>query len=408
MAAAHATVCPLVRTEPFRTALAGVPLPVAAVDLAGFEHNVDAFVTLVRNRGKRLRIATKSLRVPLLIDRVVQRAAPYVAGLLTYTAAETDYLATPGADLLLAYPTASPTGAAHLAAANARGATASVVVDDSRQLATLAEAARSAGCEIPVVVELDVAYRRVGVHVGVRRSPIREAEEVVALAEQAAAMPGLRFHGLLGYEAQIAGLPDAVPGQPVANCAKRLLKRVSTPDVARRRAQVVALLNARGLSPTIVNGAGTGNAAKAADDPSLTELAVGSGFLPGHLFDRYAGLDLEPALQFALEVVRSPAPGLVTCLGGGYIASGAAGPDRLPKVVHPIGAQLLPHEGAGEVQTPIRLPPGTTLPLGAPVFLRHAKSGELAEHFTEYLLVRDGRIESRAPTYRGLGHCFLG
>jgi len=42
------------------------------------------------------------------------------------------------------------------------------------------------------------------------------------------------------------------------------------------------------------------------------------------------------------------------------------------------------------------------------VFFRHAKAGELAEHVLEYLLVDGDRIVGRAPTYRGLGLCFLG
>jgi D-serine deaminase-like pyridoxal phosphate-dependent protein len=65
-------------------------------------------------------------------------------------------------------------------------------------------------------------------------------------------------------------------------------------------------------------------------------------------------------------------------------------------------------EGAGEVQTPVRLPAGVEVALGDPIFFRHAKAGELAEHFNEYLLVRGESIEGRAPTYRGLNHCFLG
>jgi len=60
------------------------------------------------------------------------------------------------------------------------------------------------------------------------------------------------------------------------------------------------------------------------------------------------------------------------------------------------------------VQTPLRVPPGVSLAIGDPVLLRHAKAGELAEHFTEYLLVRGDRVEDRAPTYRGEGLCFLG
>jgi len=105
--------------------------------------------------------------------------------------------------------------------------------------------------------------------------------------------------------------------------------------------------------------------------------------------------------------VRRPATGMVTCHGGGYIASGEPGPDRLPRPTHPAGAELLAAEGAGEVQTPVRLPSGVEVPLGAPVLFRPAKSGELAERFNEYHLVApDGGVE-RVPTYRGLGRCFL-
>jgi len=137
-------------------------------------------------------------------------------------------------------------------------------------------------------------------------------------------------------------------------------------------------------------------------------VTVGSGFVDSHLFDGYRGLGLEPAAFFALQVVRRPGPGLVTCHGGGYIASGSAGPSRLPIPALPPGLSLLSLEGAGEVQTPLELGRGRELSLGDPVFFRHAKAGELAEHFEEYVLIRGDRIEGRAPTYRGLGKCFLG
>jgi D-serine deaminase-like pyridoxal phosphate-dependent protein len=65
-------------------------------------------------------------------------------------------------------------------------------------------------------------------------------------------------------------------------------------------------------------------------------------------------------------------------------------------------------EATGEVQTPLTVPRGVELQIGDPVFFRHAKAGELAEHFREYLFVRGDTIERRAPTYRGEGRCFLG
>ncbi|MBI3543390.1 MAG: hypothetical protein HY075_08985 [Deltaproteobacteria bacterium] len=58
------------------------------------------------------------------------------------------------------------------------------------------------------------------------------------------------------------------------------------------------------------------------------------------------------------------------------------------------------------MQTPLLLAAGTRVELGAPVLFRHAKAGELAERFNEYLLVSNGKIVDRAKTYRGHGLCF--
>ena len=370
----------------------------------------------MRAANKRLRIATKSLRCPALIARAAERAGDVVHGLMTYDAHETaayarDFAATVGAparDLLLAYPTVQPADAAALADANTR-ARAAAVVDDAAQLSPLAAAARAACTRIPIVVDVDMSWRPLApLHVGVRRSPVRDAAAVVALARAVAAESALVFDGVMGYEAQIAGVPDAAPHAAWQNPLKRALKAGSRPAVARTRAAVVAALRAAGLPPSVVNGGGTGSADWSAGDGALTELTVGSGFLAGHLFDHYAALALAPALFFALQATRRPTARIVTCHGGGFIASGPGGADRLPAPVFPVGARLLPLEGAGEVQTPVALPDGASVALGDPVFFRPAKSGELAEHFDEYLLVRGDRIEARAPTYRGLHARFLG
>ena len=64
-------------------------------------------------------------------------------------------------------------------------------------------------------------------------------------------------------------------------------------------------------------------------------------------------------------------------------------------------------EGCGEVQTPVRLPLGFHPLPGDPIVFRHAKAGEPAERFNEYLLVEKGKIVDRVKTYRGYGKCFF-
>lgn len=387
-----------------------MPLPVAIVDLDAFDRNTDALVAIAREAKKTLRVASKSIRVPALIERLLERGGATMRGVMTYHAAETAYLAEKGFDdLLLAYPTARLSEARLLAAAATRGKTVSSVVDEPGHLSVLQDAAKEAGVTLGAVIELDVAWQPAGVaHLGPRRSPRRTPATVVALAQEIAARPGLRFGGVMAYEGHIAGLTDKNPFTRLINPAKRLIKLASRRGMEATRAAVSRELTAAGLAPPIFNGGGSGSLRWSGEDGALTELTAGSGFLDSHLFDYYKDLAVEPACFFAIQAVRNPKPGMVTCHGGGFIASGEAGKDRLPVPALPEGSKLLGVEGAGEVQTPVILPAGVDVKPGDPIFFRHAKAGELAEHFNEYLLVRGDRIESRAPTYRGLGQCFLG
>jgi D-serine deaminase-like pyridoxal phosphate-dependent protein len=392
--------------EHYRDALGDEPLPCAAVDLDALEHNVDALVAPVRRAGKTLRVATKSVRSVELLRRIVARGGDAVRGLMAYAPAEAAFLVEAGfRDVLVAYPTARPRDAALVAAANRGDAVVAIVADAPEHLAVLSEAAAAAGARVPVVVDVDVSYRPLGdrLPIGARRSPLRVPEAVADFAVAVSRTPHLAFAGLMAYEAHIAGIPDDNPLAPLLDAPKRALKRLARAPVLAQRAAVRRACERRGLAVPLFDGGGTGSAGWSAEDPSLTEIAAGSGFLDSHLFDGYRGLSLTPAAFFALQVTRRPAPGFVTCQGGGFLASGAPAADRLPIPWLPAGLRLTPFEGAGEVQTPLALPAGLELPLGAPVIFRHAKAGELAEHFAEYLLLRADRIEGRAITYRGAG-----
>ncbi|MBK6460047.1 MAG: alanine racemase [Myxococcales bacterium] len=395
----------------FRRALADEPRPCALVDLDAFDRNVRLFLDVAQGANRPLRVATKSVRSPELLRRIASAAPAGRVTFMTYTAAETAFLHGQGLrGFLLAYPVIERGDARSLADLAASGAELAVVVDDHAQLEVLDAAATERTTTLSVVLELDVAYRPLGsaLHLGVRRSPLRGEHDALSFAERIGTYSGLRFGGLMGYEAQIAGLPDDPPGGRLDGLARRALKARSRADVEATRARVVRALEAAGRPPRIVNGGGTGNLAWCAEESTLTELTVGSGFLCSHLFDRYRGVRPEPAAFFALRVVRRAAPGIYTCAGGGYVASGPAAADRLPSPWFPEGLTLAPLEGVGEVQTPLLVPSTQHVAIGDTVFFRHAKAGELAEHFAEYLLVRGEHLEGRARTYRGHGQVFLG
>lgn len=402
--------------ERYARALRDEPFPCALVDIEAFDRNADLLLRIAAAGGKTLRVATKSVRCPDLLRRIGARAAelglPRVS-FMTYTARETAFLHAEGFDdFLLAYPPVSRFDADVLAKLSREGATLSVVVDDKAHLEALHAAALRGreGTRIRVVVEVDMAFRPMGasVHIGVRRSPLRTARDVLAFVDTIGQYAGLTFFGIMGYEAQIAGLGDAPPSDRAKATLIRAIRFMSRRDVEASRARLIEGLLAHRTPPTLVNGGGTGNLTWCANEPTLTEVTCGSGFLCSHLFDRYREVRPEPAAYFALEVARRPGPGLITCTGGGYVASGPPGEDRLPIPALPRGLSLLPLEGAGEVQTPLRAPGTSGLRPGDPVFFRHAKAGELAEHFPEYLFVRGDTVVGRAKTYRGFGHSFLG
>ncbi|PYI65431.1 alanine racemase [Arthrobacter livingstonensis] len=405
-------------------ACARMPTPLAVLDLPALSRNAGSLLS--RAHGVPIRVASKSIRSREVLRAVL--AQDGYSGILAFTLPEALWLAADDAftDIVVAYPTADGPALRALAGDPLAASRVTLMVDSAEQLdwmeASLADVRRAA----PVRLSLDldaswrpsVAGRPVG-HIGVRRSPVRSGADAVRLAlDIASRTQGTRrlftLVGLMAYEAQIAGLQDTPhTGNRVADLAKsQLLKQIqrsSMAEVAGRRGDVVAALrNVTELE--FVNGGGTGSLELTAADGSVTELAAGSGLFGPTLFDGYSRFTPEPAVGFAVPVVRRPAPGMVTVLGGGWIASGPHGADRSPVPVHPPGLSLLGAEGAGEVQTPLRGAAAAGLRIGDKVWFRHAKSGEVCEH-VDALEVLDGghRVGTvgTVPTYRGEGKAFV-
>ncbi|MFH7599318.1 amino acid deaminase/aldolase [Streptomyces racemochromogenes] len=387
-------------------ATARLDAPLAIVDLDAFDANADDLVR--RAGGKPVRVASKSVRCRALLERVLAR--PGFAGIMSYTLAESLWLARSGfEDVLLAYPSADRSGFGELAADPKLAASVTVMVDDPAQL-DLIERSRSGGAEeIRVCLELDTSLRLLGgrVRVGARRSPLREPGQLAELARTVAARPGFRVVGLMAYEGHVAGVGDAVAGRPVRSRMIRLMQGAARRELAARRGEVVRAVRSVVPDLEFVNGGGTGSVAETAAEEAVTEIAAGSGLYVPRLFDNYTSFRGRPAALFAQPVVRRPGVGVVTVLGGGYPASGAPGADRLPVPYLPAGLRYDPQEGAGEVQTPLLGGPADDLLIGDRVWFRHAKAGELCERFDTLHLVEGDRVTASVPTYRGEGLTFL-
>ena len=386
--------------------------PFAVVDLDAFDAN--AADLLRRAGGKPVRLASKSVRVRALIERALGAG---LQGILAFTLPEALWLARHGHDdLVVAYPTADRAALRELAGVDGEGRDpirerVTVMVDSREHIDAIRAAGASAAAPVRVCLDVDAGWWPLGgrgPRIGAKRSPLHTPAAAAALAREIAARPELVLDGLMSYEAHIAGVGDRPPGRlgALAGAAIAGMQSASGRELAARRAEVVAAVSA--VAPLrFVNGGGTGSVERTAAEAAVTEVAAGSGLFAPTLFDAYRSFTPRPAALFALPVVRRPSAGVATVLGGGYLASGAAGGDRLPRPVLPAGLRLDRQEGAGEVQTPVTGEAARTLRVGDRVWFRHAKAGELCERFDAVHLIRGGAVAETVPTYRGEGCAFL-
>lgn len=393
------------RLQRYEKAFAALDAPFAFIDLDAMWANAAQLLSLAGD--KPIRVASKSLRCRPLQREILDSNVRF-DGLMTFTLAETLWLADHGFDnLLLAYPTTDRAALPQLGELTAEDPErAPIVMVDSVEHLDLIESATAQ--PVRLCLDLDAGYWRAGgrVKIGPKRSPLHTPEQIRALAVEIARRPSLTLVALMSYEGHIAGFGDNVAGKSAQNAAVRWMQRRSFAELRERRARAVELL--RDVADIkIVNAGGTGDLQLVAQEPAITEATVGSGFYAPTLFDSYSTFTLRPAAIFALPVCRRPAGDTVTALGGGYLASGVGAKDRMPTPYLPSGLKLDPMEGTGEVQTPLSGPAARRLQIGDKVYFRHTKAGELCERFDRLYLVRGAQIVDAVPTYRGEGRAFL-
>ena len=277
------------------------------------------------------------------------------------------------------------------------------MVDCADHVEQLERIGAETGAMIPICMDLDMSARYPCLHFGVLRSGIRTPKDAIALWNMIRQCSHVSLEGVMGYEAQVASLPDRMPGNALRGLALRCLKRRSVSLAAMRRSEIVEALREAGWKPGFVNGGGTGSIETTCADPVVTEITVGSGFYAPTCFDHFDHFG-SSGCGLRHWIVRQPQAGC-----------------HLPEAVIPLQARrartnclsrtwksrLAIHEGPGEVQTPVFYTGPEPLELGDPIFMRHGKAGELCERFNTLLLISKGRIVDEVPTYRGEGQCFV-
>ncbi|KGX87008.1 amino acid deaminase/aldolase [Pontibacillus litoralis] len=381
-----------------------LPAPAAYLDIEALDANC-AKVAEQAN-GKKIRIASKSIRSIQVMKRILASNDCF-HGVMCYNPREAVFLLQEGFDdVLIAYPTMDHEALKQISEKTQEGKLITVMVDCVEHVELLEHIANQSHGMFRVCVDVDMSLKQFGLYFGVRRSPLRTTEEVLSVVDAIGTSPSLRLDGVMGYEAQVAGVADNLPGKGVKNHFIRWLKKRSLQEFPNRRKAIVEAIQQKGLELRFVNGGGTGSLHSTVQEAIITEVTIGSAFFSPHLFDHYEGLSYSPALFYTTPIVRRAAPSIYTCYSGGYVASGEIGEDKRPQLYMPASSRLITVEGAGEVQTPFIFHSYDSLNIGDVAVFRHSKAGEVTEHFQVLHAVQDGHIIDSFNTYRGDGQCF--
>lgn len=315
--------------------LASVDTPSLVLDLAAFEANLRAMQAWADRHEVALRPHAKAHKCPEIARRQlalgargiccqkVSEAVPFVAAGIT--------------DIHISNEVVGP-AKLRLLGQLARAAKLSVCVDNAANLAQISQAMAAAGAEIDVLVEVDVGQGRCGVS---------DDATVLALAQQARALPGVNFVGLQAYHGSV----------------QHFRTREERAAVCRQAARIAAsyqlLLRESGIACDVITGGGTGSVEFDAASGVFTELQAGSyAFMDGD----YGANEWDGALAFQNSlfvlstVMSTPAPDRVILDAGLKSTAAECG----PPAIH--GAQGLQYAAINDEHGVVRVAAGAQAP----------------------------------------------
>ena len=377
--------------------------PFAWLDLDALDKNIRTVQEACG--GKQIRIATKSIRAVEVL-RYVQKNLANVVGFMTFTAAETIFLLQQQFDdLLLGYPVMEEAAIRRLLHFVKDGKSVTFMADRPEHIQLLAKLGQEIGVRVQVCIDINVSNDFKVLYFGTKRSSLYSLETLTPFLQEIQKMSAIEVVGAMGYEAQIAGVGNR-PANALKGKVIEAMQVQAKKQVTQFRRLAIAHIKAYFPNLRFVNGGGSGSMLYTNQQKEVTEITVGSAFYAPALFDQFTHLQLEKAAGFALSVTRKSEKNIVFCHGVGYTASGAIGLDRLPVFYEPSNFAYLSLEGAGEVQTPIKVK-GKHINIGDTIYFRHAKAGELCERFQVLHGIREDKYMGPYTTYRGDGQCFL-
>ena len=148
------------------------------------------------------------------------------------------------------------------------------MVDNADVLARISRFMGDLDRPFRLVLDVDMSLRYLDgrLHLGVRRSPIRNLGDVLRMYETADQFKNIKLIGLMGYEAQLAGLGDQNPFNKIQMPVAKWIRKKTKTLVSELRGEIAEVLERRGYEIELFNGGGTGSLNITSEEPWLTEI----------------------------------------------------------------------------------------------------------------------------------------
>ena len=265
---------------------AGIAEPTLVIDRQRLEANIATAREALAPTGLGLRVVSKSLQAPALLDAVLAGCA--TDRLMVFNGVMLDEMVRmhPTFDILLGRPLPAAQVEAFVRRHGAKPAAAAHpqwLVDTPARLAQYAAIARARAAPMRVSLEIDV---------GLHRGGLPDAAAVAAMIDLAEAEPLITVTGLMGYDAHVPGV--ARPEAEMARVKARY---------AAARAVLVARLGGDSASYTL-NAAGSPTWRLHLDGTPANEVSIGSAFVKPMNFDYGALRGHLPAAFIAQPVLK--------------------------------------------------------------------------------------------------------
>jgi D-serine deaminase-like pyridoxal phosphate-dependent protein len=253
--------------------------PAVTCDLDVLEHNINGMAEVCRTVGIPLRSHTKSHKIPEIAHWQMRAGN---VGICCQKIGDAEVMVAAGlTEILIPFNIWGASKVERLARL-VRRANVTVAVDSEEIARGIAEGARAAGVEVPVVVEMDSGGKRAGV-----QSPAAAQ----ALCRIVGDLPGLILRGVMTY-------PSRIEAKPYMD-------------------EVLDRLRKDGLPTDFISGGGTGHE-QISKDIGCTETRSGSYVWEGMTrIQKSADLDPERCpMRIVCTVVSTPTPERIILDGG--------------------------------------------------------------------------------------------